>query len=227
MTTISSFVAAEIRQNLQLDRQELQVIPNGVYRNRISHPQRPAFLPEGHFLFTIGNVARHKNFHVLLDLVRRLPEFRLVIAGKKATDYGAFLERRVAELGLEGRVILPGEISDAERQWLYEACEAFLFPSLSEGFGLPVVEAMQCGRPVFLSRSTSLPEVGGPLSFYWDSYEPEAMLQVFQQGLRTFQRDPQYSQKLQQHAAQFSWTNAARGYLQVYEDVLAATPGKW
>jgi glycosyltransferase involved in cell wall biosynthesis len=143
-----------------------------------------------------------------------------VIAGKKTTPYGEFLEREVAQRGLAGRVILPGEVSDGDRQWLYEHCEAFLFPSLTEGFGFPVLEAMQCGRPVFLSRRTSLPEIAGDLGFYFEGYEPAALAAVYREGLLRYQADPAFATRLKDHAAGFSWAATARGYADVYAGIL-------
>jgi glycosyltransferase involved in cell wall biosynthesis len=144
-----------------------------------------------------------------------------VIAGKKTTPDGEYLEREVSSRGLGDRVILPGEVSDADRQWLYERCEAFLFPSLTEGFGFPVLEAMQCGRPVFLSRLTSLPEVAGELGFYLDAHEPEAILHRYHEGLAVFRADPTMPARLRAHAAAFSWAATARGYAAVYETTAA------
>jgi glycosyltransferase involved in cell wall biosynthesis len=169
---------------------------------------------------TVGNSLPHKNFHVLLDLVERLPDARLVIAGKKATPYGEFLDREVARRGLGDRVVMPGEVTDGDRQWLYEHCEGFLFPSLTEGFGLPVLEAMQCGRPVFLSRGTSLPEVAGSQGFYFDSYAPAEMAAVIRAGLERFHADRDAGDRLRRHAAGFSWQATAAGYARVYERVL-------
>jgi glycosyltransferase involved in cell wall biosynthesis len=117
---------------------------------------------------------------------------------------------------------MPGEISDAHRTWLYENCDALLFPSLSEGFGLPVVEAMAHGKPVFMSDRTSLPEVGGSLGFYWKDFSPAHMLQVFQTGMATFRQDPEYARKLSAHAKSFSWQHTAAEYLKLYAELLAA-----
>jgi glycosyltransferase involved in cell wall biosynthesis len=112
---------------------------------------------------------------------------------------------------------MTGQVSDGDRQWLYEQCEAFVFPSLTEGFGFPVLEAMQCGKPVFMSRRTSLPEVGGSLGFYWDSFGAEHMAAVFRAGMAAVAGMPGLARA---HAAEFSWENAARGYLGVYRSVL-------
>jgi len=117
-------------------------------------------------------------------------------------------------------VVMPGEVSDTDRQWLYEHCEAFLFPSLTEGFGLPVLEAMQCGRPVFVSRATSLPEIAGEHGFYFDSYDAAAMAAVLADGLRRFRADRDAAERLKRHAAGFSWAAMAEGYARVYEQVI-------
>ena len=77
--------------------------------------------------------------------------------------------------GLEERIILPGEISDMDKYWLYKNCEAFVFPSMYEGFGLPVIEAMNFGKPVFLSTFSSLPEVGGKYALYWENFDSQLM----------------------------------------------------
>ncbi|NCY03578.1 MAG: glycosyltransferase, partial [Planctomycetia bacterium] len=166
----------------------------------------------------------HKNFHALFDLVERLADRVLIIAGKRETPYGAALAREVEARGLAGRVLLVGQVSDGDRQWLYERCEAFLFPSLTEGFGFPVLEALQCGKPVFLSRRTSLPELGGTVGFYWDSFSADHMLAVFRAGMAAVAAMPAYAAAARARAAAYSWENAARGYLGVYRSVLEPAP---
>jgi glycosyltransferase involved in cell wall biosynthesis len=165
----------------------------------------------------VGNVLPHKNFRVLLGMMAHLPARRLVIAGKKATPYGAAMEREIASRGLADRVLMPGEVSDGDRQWLYEHCEAFLFPSLAEGFGFPVLEAMQCGRPVFLARETSLPEIAGEDAAYFDSWEPGHMAATVNDGLAVVARDIGHAPRVRDRAATFNWEEAARRYTAIYE----------
>ena len=143
-----------------------------------------------------------------------------MIAGKRETPYGEQLAREVVARNLGGRVMLAGQVSDGDRQWLYEHCEAFAFPSLTEGFGFPVLEAMQCGKPVFMSRRTSLPELGGALGFYWDSFGADHMAGVFRAGMTAVAAMPTFAAAARARAAEFSWENAARGYLSVYRSVL-------
>jgi glycosyltransferase involved in cell wall biosynthesis len=216
----SAYVADDVAKHVDLGGRPVHVVPLAVSTPPVASATRPAFVPAGPFVLTIGNCLPHKNFHALFGLVDQLPDMRLVIAGKKTTPYGEHLEREVAKVGLAGRVILPGEVSDGDRQWLYEQCEAFLFPSLTEGFGFPVLEAMQCGKPVFLSRRTSLPEIAGDMGFYFDGYEPAELTAVYRDGLSRYQADPAFATRLKAHAASFSWAATARGYADVYAGIL-------
>ncbi|MBC8353899.1 MAG: glycosyltransferase family 4 protein [Planctomycetes bacterium] len=231
LTTASQFAAGEIRDNLDVGEKEIAIIPHGVCVDPQSdRSRRPESLPEGPFLFTIGDITPKKNFHVLVDMVKQLessgtPNLRLVIAGAKRDDYASRIEREIQGAGLAGRIILPGTVSDEERSWLYQNCDAFLFPSISEGFGLPVIEAMSCGRPVFLSSSTSLPEVGGRLAFYWHDFSARSMAQVFEDGMAVVGQEARYEERLREHALQFTWKRAAKAYLSLYGRVAGRIVG--
>lgn len=223
VTTISTFSANDIREHLHLGRTPLHVIYNGTLIDTTTAPDRPDFLPPGKFLFSIGEFRRSKNFHVLLDLVKKLPEYRLVVAGDNDNEYGRSLLGCVAEFGLQDRVFFPGTVSDGVRNWLYQHCDAMLFPSLTEGFGLPIVEAMSFGKPVFMTACTSLPEVGGAFGFYWESFDADHMHRVFVEGMKTVAASPDFYDASVAHANQFSWQAAAKRYVQVYEEVLQNT----
>lgn len=223
IVTDSRWVADDLARHVDLRDTPVRVVPLGVAPPVPAAAARPPFVPPGPFLLSVGNALPHKNFHVLLDLAEAVPETRVVIAGKKATPYGEHVRRQVAQRGLAGRVILPGEVSDADRQWLYERCEAFFFPSLTEGFGFPVLEAMQCGKPVFISRRTSLPEIAGDLGEYLDAFDGPALAAAFRRGMARYHAVPGRADALRRHAARFSWEATARGYADVYADLLGAT----
>ena len=220
IVTDSLFVAQDVTRHLVLHDKPVHVVPLGVPLPVPASTSRPGFLPPGPFLFTVGNCLAHKNFHVLLDLLEKLPGQRLVIGGKKATPYGDYLEREVAARRLGDRVALPGEVSDADRQWLYENCEAFLFPSLTEGFGFPVLEAMLCGKPVFMSRRTSLPEIAGDHGYFFDAYDGDALAAAYWSGMGRYHSDPAAAERAREHARSFSWERMARGYAAVYAGLL-------
>jgi glycosyltransferase involved in cell wall biosynthesis len=119
-------------------------------------------------------------------------------------------------MGIADRVHFLGIITEKQKLWAYQNCKAFVFPSLSEGFGLPVVEAMSVGKPIFLSNLTSLPEIGGDDAYYFNDFSPENMVKTFQEGMADFEKNPQKSERLRQRAAKFTWKKAAEAYWELY-----------
>lgn len=187
----------------------------------ISEDYKPELLPKGNFIFTIGELLEKKNFHTLVEMLTYLPELNLVISGKNTTEYAKTIMNTVNKLQLQDRVILTGKISEIDKAYYLKNCYAFCFPSLREGFGIPPIEAMQYGKPVFLSNKSSLPEVGGEHAFYWEHFEPKYMADILQLGMKTYNENPAvYGTKLIQHANSYSWDETAKQYLKVYETLL-------
>jgi glycosyltransferase involved in cell wall biosynthesis len=214
VTTISNFVATEIRKNLKLDARPLQVIYNGNCLDESLQDKKPLLNVTGKFFFSIGIISEKKNFHSLVPLLTEFKDHSLVIAGKNSGKYARKIYADALALGVQERLLMPGIVTDAEKLWLYRNCEAFLFPSLTEGFGFPVVEAMSLGKPTFISRHTSLPEIGGVEAFYFDDFESGSMARVIKNGLQHF--DESRSQRSIEWANQFTWENAARRYQELY-----------
>lgn len=218
LSFISNFTEQLVRQHLSIPKIPTRVIYNGNCLNRAVEPMKPATVHTGEFMFSIGIINPKKNFHVLLPLVKETG-MPLVIAGNRLNAYADKIIEQARAMGIADKVILTGPVSDAEKLWLYRHCRAFVFPSLSEGFGLPVIEAMSVGKPVFLSNKTSLPEVGGDLAFYWDTFEPAQMLSVFNKGLKAFEQDASRQDTAVAWAGQFSWERTAQQYLEFYSEV--------
>jgi glycosyltransferase involved in cell wall biosynthesis len=216
VVAISNFVLEELHRNLQVNSAQTSVIYNGCNFSQLDS-EKPTRIPNKPFLFSIGTVATKKNFHVLPSLLKG-NDYWLVIAGvTHEEDYLQKIKQEAVRYGVERRVIITGAIGDAQKQWYYQHCEAFVFPSIAEGFGMPVLEAMYFGKPVFLSTYTSLPEIGGSLAYYFTSFDPDEMRRTVEQGLQHYyQTSPQ--QALQNHALSFSWLAAARQYLSIYRD---------
>jgi glycosyltransferase involved in cell wall biosynthesis len=171
VVAISNFVLEELYRNLQVNSAQTSVIYNGCNFSQLDVEQ-PTRIPNKPFLFTIGTVAAKKNFHVLPALLQG-NDYWLVIAGITHEEtYLQKIKQEAVRCGVEHRVIITGAITDAQKQWYYQHCEAFVFPSIAEGFGMPVLEAMYFGKPVFLSTYTSLPEIWGYLANYFDSFDP-------------------------------------------------------
>ena len=110
-------------------------------------------------------------------------DYELIIAGNISNYFERILEE-ARKWNVEDRVNIIGPISEGLKHWYLKNCLAFAFPSIAEGFGLPVVEAMYYGKPIFLSSYTSLPEVGGDLATYFNKeFDPEGMRLEFIEGM--------------------------------------------
>ncbi|MDB5258760.1 MAG: hypothetical protein JWM14_3455 [Chitinophagaceae bacterium] len=222
VTFISHFAKEEALKFVDLKGKPTSVIYNGVKTPDKKNMRQPSWIPSGDFLFSIGVVRPKKNFLVLVEMMSRpeLRDYSLVIAGNDDHAYAREIMEAIAEHGLEDRVVLTGSIEEEEKNYFYHHCSGFLIPSLYEGFGLPVIEAMLCGKPVFSSRYTSLPEIGDDKSFYWDSFDPSHMAEVFAKGMETFYKNPHaFEKELKEYAARFSWKENAAAYIELYESM--------
>jgi len=197
----------------------VRVIYNGV-EPPDSKEEKPKWLVSENFLFSIGQFLEKKNFHVLIPFIKLLPEnISLIIAGENETHYGQKMKNLVKENYLEHRVILPGGISETQKNYLYHNCSAFVFPSIAEGFGLPVIEAMLCNKPVFCSNRTSLKEIGGRFAFFWENFEPATMLEVYYKGLEIFKND-KFKHKQMDYANTFTHAKNTQEYIKLYKELL-------
>jgi glycosyltransferase involved in cell wall biosynthesis len=176
------------------------------------------------FWLSVCTLEPRKNLRRLLRAFREYLKstsnaFQLVLAGGKGWMQGD-LESFIGQLGLEEYVQLLGYVTDEELRWLYRNCFAFVYPSLYEGFGLPVLEAMDFGAPVITSNTTSLPEVAGDAAHFVDPLNDKAITE----GLLALEQRDEYRAHLKEkafrRAKQFSWERSGKRVLQVYEQVM-------
>jgi glycosyltransferase involved in cell wall biosynthesis len=222
ITSISEFTKNEILENFDLKGKNISVIYNGVNERETDNLIKPEFVDDSKFFFSVGVFKPSKNFHTLLKIMGHFEDTKLIIAGNCNTEYGNMIKEEIITYGLENRVILQGIISENEKNWLYKNCSAFLFPSIAEGFGLPVIEAMKYGKPVFLTRLGSLPEIGDKFAWYFDDFAPESMANVIKNGIAEYSKYPMiYSTNIIQHSSKFTWKKCAAEYLKLYNEVLS------
>ncbi|WP_434035515.1 glycosyltransferase family 4 protein [Formosa sp. 4Alg 33] len=222
---VSEFAKQNTRAHFHIPDIPEYVIYNGNNFNHdstknlgINHPKH---VPSKPFIFSIGKAMEKKNFHTLIEMLRFLSDVVLVIAGGLNTAYAELLKEKIQYYKLENRVILLGNIAESDKIYYYKNCLAFAFPSLREGFGLPVLEAMTFGKPIFLSNKTSLPEIGGKHSFYWDNFNALDMANVFEAGMSTFENNKDTFQSAYiNHSQEFTWEKAAKDYINVYKSIL-------
>lgn len=221
VTAISGFVARQVESRFagKLGGKPVEVVYDAVEKISGRPQRRPAFAQERPFFFTIGQVRRKKNFHLLVEVMKAFPDHNLYICGDDHFDGATLVRNKIKETGV-GNVTLTGKISEEEKNWLYAHCEAFLFPSQGEGFGLPVVEAMQFGKPVFVSPFTCLPEIAGGHAFVWSDVKTETMIEGIRQFLPTFHANPALAENMVHHALSFSYESHVAKYVELYRRIL-------
>ena len=209
LVAISEYTAADVRKHLGWTG-PLEVIYRGPRRLVDVAAEPVPGLADRPFLFHLSRMSRSKNPQAILGLAAAWPEMDFLFCGPPTDDARA----------LKAATRLPNvhfrfAISEAQKAWAFAHCAGFLFPSFTEGFGLPPIEAMQFGKPVFLSRLTSLPEVGGDAAYYFDDWDPAHMRSIVDQGLARGAGALRIAQ-VQTHAARFDWVQAADRYLALY-----------
>lgn len=212
VVAISDYVRTDLQRHLSCPSAP-SVVYNGA-TDLNGAPQAPVpDLTPGAYLLHLSRMASTKNVGCLIDLAACMPAQQFVFAGPAGVDADA-VKAQITERGLRNaRVVL--DVSEAEKAWLLAHCRGFLFPSLAEGFGLPPLEAMNFGKPVFLSRLTSLPEVGGDVAYYFDRFDREHLREVVEHGLADHPQ-PGRDQAIRAHAARFTWAACAEAYVAQY-----------
>ncbi|WP_336127023.1 glycosyltransferase family 4 protein [Mesoflavibacter sp. CH_XMU1422-2] len=224
ITYISNFSKTSTHKHFKVPNVPEYVIYNGNTIKQIIDfkDYKPQIVFRKPFLFSIGEFTIRKNFHSLIEMLNFLPDYNLILSGNNNTAYTKeIILPLIKKYKLNKRVIITGKISEKDKQYYMSHCQAFVFPSLREGFGIPPIEAMRFGKPVFLSNLTSLPEIGGKHAFYWDNYDPEYMANIVKNGLSFFKLNKtELQKKYITHAKSFNWDNAAKAYIEVYQSLL-------
>lgn len=182
-------------------------------------PREAATLPPSGFVLSVGTLEPRKNLPRLVAAFRELDEqlqsaHPLVVVGAIGWQTGETLQ---ALHSLGSRCVMLGHVSDAALAELYRRSAVFCYPSLGEGFGLPVLEAMSAGAAVLTSNTSSLPEVGGDAVAYADPYDVPGISRQLATLLTSPERRDQLGQRARERAAQFSWERFAEITLQTLE----------
>jgi glycosyltransferase involved in cell wall biosynthesis len=232
MVIVPSAAAAEdVVRYLRVDRERIKVIPMGCdARFQPIGDAAPAprlrrryGLPERYILF-VGTLEPRKNLKTLLQafalLLDEKPQDdpKLVVAGGKGWGHVGMLETTQA-LGLRDHVLFTGFVDDDDLPGLYRGASLFVYPSLYEGFGLPVLEAMACGVPVITSNRSSLPEVAGDAALLVDPSQPEALAAAMASILNDGELRQALRSKGLIRAQEFTWDAVAQKTLAVYRAV--------
>lgn len=196
-----------------------------------SHQARPAALADfapGSFWLCVGTIEPRKNHERLFAAYAAWRRetggtMPLVLAGGKGWLMDD-LARTAAELGIAEDLVFTGYVSDAELAWLYASCHAFLYPSLFEGFGLPVLEAMSLGAAVICADATSLPEVAGDAAVLVDPLDVAGLARAMAALSADTAMAATLREKSLARAGLFAWDKTARIVLDAYARVVALPP---
>lgn len=214
----------DLLEYYQLKHKEIRVIYNAysqVFRPLQKDERKPEFRSLKPFFLYVGRRLRHKNFVQMVraysQWTRRSSVDLLVVDREPWSSQ----ERKILEeLGVKSSVHLHLDINDDELCQLYNQAEAFIYPSLYEGFGIPLLEAMACGCPVIASRIPSTIEVAGEIPFYFEPQAIEELIVTLDIALRSGRNTPRVRQGLEK-VKEYSWDKTARQTLNVYREIVA------
>ena len=217
LVCISEFTKSDVLKHCDVGNKPMYVIYNGTHKMHDPVCSDGSVRPARPFLFGMGDLNRKKNYHVLLPVLHQNPELELVISGRLAEpDYIAAIKADAEKMGVADRLHVTGPIPEQDKSWYLCNCTAFVHPSLAEGFGAPVVEAMSFGKPLFLSNRTSLPEIGGDVAFYFSSFDPLHMHETFRDGMLQY-KEKDMRDRIVQRGKEFDWNRSAQQYIEVYK----------
>ncbi|MBN1288975.1 MAG: glycosyltransferase family 4 protein [Actinobacteria bacterium] len=180
----------------------------------------------GKFLFTVGTIHTRRNLTRLIEAFALAREscccdLQLLILGEEAPFTPPVdIEGTAEKHGVENNIIRADYVSEEDLRLLYSACDLFVYPSIYEGFGLPVIEAMSCGSPVACSNVTSIPEVAGDAALYFDPTNVREMATSIESGLTDEKLRNRCRQRGLERASSFSWRKFASELLQLFNDVM-------
>ena len=189
---------------------------------------RPLRSREGSYLLYVGNLLPHKNLLSLLDalaILRRRRRARLIIRGDGQPAYARAVRERVETLGLGDLVSFQGYAAEGALRDLYAGAVCLVLPSLREGFGLPVLEAMACGTPVITSSSSSLPEVGGDAALRVDPHDAIDLADAMYRVLTDADLRDDLRERGLKWVRAFSWRRTAEQISRLLDEVRAGTGG--
>jgi glycosyltransferase involved in cell wall biosynthesis len=223
----------DLVETLRLEPDRIEVVHLGFMEPPVAEPApedqlRARYgLAAGPIVLSVAAALRHKNLARLVEAFATAQEGRdasLVIVGHAGLDTER-LRGQAQQLGIGARVHFTGWIDDAELEGLYRCASAFVYPSLMEGFGMPVLEAMYRGVAVACSNVSAMPEVAGDAAELFDPAEPDAIAAALTRLLDDPVRREQLVARGHERWKAFSWERAAEETLDVYERALDADSG--
>ena len=221
--TVSHATKADLVARLRLDPARIDVVHNGLGMREVASPTPEPELRSRYELgaapvvLSVSAALPHKNLERLLHAFVRLGEEPLLVLVGHAGRMQERLAALARELGIDRRVRFTGWVGDEDVEGLYRLARVFAYPSLHEGFGMPVLEAMHRGVPVASSNATALPEIAGDAAELFEPRDVEAIAAALRRLLTDEQRRAELVERGTRRAAEFGWDRTARAVLGSYE----------
>ncbi len=225
LVAISEYTKKDVEKHFSIDPNNIHTVYLGYDavnfspKNNFRILERYGLQPKGYLLY-VGNASPRKNLSNLINayscIQDRLPH-KLVLCGSKTSKESRQLQKLISRYGLDRRVVLIDYVPYTDLPVLYSGAALFVYVSLYEGFGLPILEAMACGAPVIASTTTSIPEVAGNAAFLVDPTDDQAIADAIVQIIGDPQRMIELSEAGKERSNQFSWERTAQGILAVLQ----------
>jgi glycosyltransferase involved in cell wall biosynthesis len=230
--TVSEYSKGDIVRLLGVELSRVTVIPEAADEHfkpvtdgaRLETIRNKYGLPEG-FVFTVGSIHTRRNLERLIEALslagRRagVDGFLLIVGTPSPFSPPVDIDGTAARCGLADRVLQVNYVSEEDLLLLYNACGLFAYPSIYEGFGLPVIEAMACGTPVVCSNTTSIPEVAGDAALYFDPENTDEMAGAIASVLTDNALKGRLKNAGLKRASLFSWRRTAQETLSVFDEI--------
>lgn len=227
---ISHAAAEDISSTLGVDRGRIEVTPLGTRLSSVTPVpeadlRRELDLGERRLLLCVAQKRPYKNLHLLLAALPSLPQDVVLVLCGSPTDYERELRQRAQALGVADRVRMPDWLSEAQLEGLYACSSVFVLPSLIEGFGLPVIEAMLRGLPVACSRIPALTEIAGDAALTFDPGSEQQAVEAILRLLQDRELAQRLAQRGRQQAASYAWRRTGEMSVMGYRNAIAARAG--
>jgi glycosyltransferase involved in cell wall biosynthesis len=230
IVTISRFTAQQLRERFEVEGKRIKVVYPGIDRpywenveqKKLEQTKADYNLPSDFLLF-VGASEQRKNLLNLLEALKivhaRNKKITLLLIGPKGQDHKN-VKTKIQELELDSWVKMIGYLDDIELKNFYWLASAFVYPSLWEGFGIPLLEAMACGVPVVTSQTSALPEAGGEAAVYSDPRNPEDIAEKIILVLEDHSLREKLIAAGKKRIQSFGWESAASEVLRFYEFIM-------
>jgi len=228
VVTVSEYVKNSIVNNYKIPQEKIIVVYPGISETFRIIENTTNGIDEklnvySPYILTVATSIERKNLKRLLHafsiVIKKIKNLNLVIIGNKE-NFEKGLSEEIKNFNLKGKIIFPGYLNSKKLVYYYNKAEVFVFPSLYEGFGFPVLEAMACGCPVISSNVSALPEITGSAAFLVNPYSPEEIAYAMEKVLVDRKKRNEMRKAGIEQAKKFSWEKTAEKMINLYNRII-------